>query len=226
MENIWLQEVVDIYNKYFGNEADIIIDIGTRDGEDAAFLAEKLNGKNIFAVDARADAVELTKQKYTNFNVVKACITDTDSKVIDFYKVLSSDKDYSGSSSIYNEKLFRPEYAHEVIKLKTMTMKTFCRIYHIDKRLIDIIKVDIEGFTYQMLFGMEDKIKDTKLFHLETEKWSTHAEHKNSEQVAEFMRSNGFKLVSVQYEWGPDIEDQIWINPKLTTHNVMDLENI
>jgi FkbM family methyltransferase len=218
MENIWLQEVVDIYNKYFGNEADIIIDLGTRDGDDAAFLAEKLNGQNIYAIDARDDAVKLTKERYPNFNVIRSCISDTDGKLVDFHAVVSQDKDYSGSSSIYNEKLFRPEYPHEIVKLKTMTMETFFRIYHIDKRLIDIIKVDIEGFTYQMLVGMKDKISNTKLFHLETEKWSTHAEHRNSEQVAEYMRSHGFELISVQYEWGPDIEDQIWINSSLIVH--------
>lgn len=218
MENIWLQEVVDIYNKYFGSTADIIIDLGTRDGDDAYFLASKLDGQNVYAVDAREDAIKITKERYPQFNTIKACISDTDGHFVDFYNVISSDKDYSGSSSIYNEKLFRPEYQHNIVKLKTMTMKTFMRIYHIDKRLIDIIKVDIEGFTYQMLIGMGDKIKQTKLFHLETEKWSTHAEHRNSEQVAEYMRSYGFELASVQYEWGPDIEDQIWINPSLIIH--------
>jgi FkbM family methyltransferase len=226
MENVWLQEVVDIYQKYFDDEADIIIDLGTRDGDDAAFLAQKLNGKNIYALDAREDAIKLTKQRYPEFNVIKACISDIDGNAIDFYEVISDHKDYSGSSSIYNEKLFRPEYPHKVIRLKTMTMETFCRIYHIDKRDIDIIKVDIEGFTYQMLLGMKEKIYNTKLFHLETEKWSTHADHKNSQEVAEFMINHGFKLVSVQYEWGPDIEDQIWINSKLVTRNVLDLENL
>lgn len=218
MENVWMQEVVDIYNKYFGNNADIIIDIGTRDGDDAYFLSNKLNGQNVYTVDARQDAIKLTKEKYPYFNTVKACISDTDNKIIDFYNVISPDKDYAGSSSIYNEKLFRPEYPHEVIKVKTMTMQTFLQIYNIHKTFIDIIKVDIEGFTYQMLIGMGEKIKHVKLFHLETEKWSTHSEHRNSEQVAEYMRSYGFELASVQYEWGPDIEDQIWINPSLIIH--------
>jgi hypothetical protein len=27
--------------------------------------------------------------------------------------------------------------------------------------------------------------------------------------------SNGFELVSVSYEWGPNIEDQVWVNTAL-----------
>ena len=217
MENIWLQEVIDIYKKYFGNTATHIMDIGTRDGDDAAFLQEKLEAQNIYAVDARLEACDLTKQKYPHFNVRHACISDNDQSLVDFHRVISEDKDYSGSSSIYNEKLMRPEYPHEKVSMRTMTMKKLLRLFHIENEVIDIIKVDIEGFTYQLLVGLGEKIKNVKLFHLETEKWHTHAEHKNNLQVSDYMLDQGFVLESVQYEWGPDIEDQIWINPRWIT---------
>lgn len=210
-----MEEVVEIYKKYFGTKADIVMDIGTRDGEDAYFFQQKLNAENIYAVDARDEAIDSTKRTYPHFNVIKACISDNDTTITTFYKVISEDKDYSGSSSIYNEKLFRPEYPHEIVKIRTMTMEKLLKIEKIDKRIIDIVKVDIEGFTYQLLVGMKDYIHNVKMFHLETEKWSTHTEHKNSEEVAKFMLDKGFILESKQYEWGPDIEDQIWINPKL-----------
>jgi hypothetical protein len=62
---------------------------------------------------------------------------------------------------------------------------------------------------------MHRYIKNVKMFHLETEKWSTHATHRNSIEIANIMRSHGFKLIGRQYQWGEDIEDQIWVNGDL-----------
>ena len=53
------------------------------------------------------------------------------------------------------------------------------------------------------------------MFHLETEKWPTHTTHRNSTEVANVMKSHGFILVAKQYQWGEDIEDQIWVNGDL-----------
>ena len=89
---------------------------------------------------------------------------------------------------------------------------------------IDIVKVDTEGFSYQVLEGFGDRIKNVKLFHLETETEPTHKEHKNNKEVAAFMEQKGFVLVDLSYEGsmglGKGIEDQVWVNPKLATRNV------
>ena len=41
MENIWLEPVVDAWKTYFGSKsAKIVVDVGTRDGDDAELKAE------------------------------------------------------------------------------------------------------------------------------------------------------------------------------------------
>ena len=77
MENIWLEPVVENYKKYFGNKiAKLVIDVGTRDGDDAEFLREKLRAKRVIAIDANPIAVEKTRNAYPSFEVYETAISD------------------------------------------------------------------------------------------------------------------------------------------------------
>ena len=82
-------------------------------------------------------------------------------------------------------------------------------------KFLDIVKVDIEGYTFQLLEGFSKHLNNVKMFHLETEKKSTHKQHVNSEAIVNYMRSKNFVLVGTQNEWGSEIEDQIWVNKYL-----------
>ncbi len=210
----WISPVIEYYKIFFGEDADIIIDVGTRDGDDAYLMKEKLNGIHVYAIDARKEAAEETKTKYPDFNVCETAISNYIGTT-KFYSVISDDKDYSGSSSIYNKKFRRKEYKHEVIEVPVTTMDNFVESNNLDYKYLDIVKVDIEGYTYQFLEGFTKHMNNVKLFHLETEKYSTHKNHKNNEEISELLKRNAFVLVAKQYEWGSDIEDQIWINKYL-----------
>lgn len=209
-----MEPVVSYYKMFFGEQANIVFDVGTRDGDDAKYLQDNLNTKTVYAIEAREDAAELTKIKYPDFNIINCAVSDYIGTT-EFYVIVSDDKDYQGSSSIYNNKFERPEYPHTIISVPVTTMESILVSTGLKDSTIDIVKVDIEGYTFQFLAGMGDYIKNVKLFHLETETFATHEEHVSNEDIASFMRSNGFKLVAKQYEWGEDIEDQIWINEEL-----------
>ena len=210
----WISPVIEYYKIFFGENADIIIDVGTRDGDDAYLIKEKLNGVYIYAIDARKEAAEETKNKYPNFNVFETAISNYVGTT-KFYSVVSDNKDYSGSSSIYNKKFRRKEYKHEVIEVPVTTMDNFIESNSLEYKYLDIVKVDIEGYTYQFLEGFAKHMNNVKLFHLETEKHSTHKNHKNNKEIAELLQKNAFVLVAKQYEWGSDLEDQIWVNKYL-----------
>lgn len=214
MSSAWLEPLVSYYKIYFGDTAENIFDIGTRDGDDANFLKQTLSAKNVYAIEARPEAAKLTKEKYPEFTVFETAISDFSGET-EFYEIVSDDADYAGSSSIYNNKFERPEYPHKIIKLPVTTMNNIIESNNLTNTIFDIVKVDIEGFTFQLLCGMHKYIKNVKMFHLETEKWSTHTTHRNSVEIANVMRSHGFMLVGKQYQWGEDIEDQIWVNGDL-----------
>lgn len=214
LSNLWISPVVEYYKIFFGDAADIIIDVGTRDGDDAAFIQSSLVTKEIYAIEARQKAAALTKIKHPDFHVFPIAISNFNGTT-KFCSVISEDPDYSGSSSFYNKKFVRKEYEYEEIVVNVITMDTFIEKNKLDYKFIDIVKVDIEGYTFEFLQGYEKHINNVKLFHLETEHRPTHSKHVNSSQIADYMRSKNFVLAGTQYEWGCDIEDQIWINKYL-----------
>jgi hypothetical protein len=54
---------------------------------------------------------------------------------------------------------------------------------------------------------------------LETEHTSAHPTHVLSPEIKKFMEDNGFVLVDTSYEWGWNVEDQIWVNPSFAIRN-------
>ena len=97
MENIWLQPAVETYKQYFGGTAETIIDVGTRDGDDAEFLRQQLGGKYIYAIDANPIAVEATMDRYPEFEVFETAISNYNGTT-SFVQIVSDRIDEAGSS--------------------------------------------------------------------------------------------------------------------------------
>lgn len=220
-----LEPVITNYRKFFGDTAPIVFDIGTRDGKDANFIAKGLKSTTVFAVDANPDAVEKTLKEYPWMRVVQLAVSDFDGKS-SFQKVHSGNENMDGCSSLFAEKVDKePQFKDTVttIEVEVTRMDSFLKKEEL-KESIDVVKVDTEGYTWQVLKGFGKRLKDVKLFHLETEAEPTHKDHKNNKEVSDFMEENGFVLVDLSYEGsmglGKGIEDQIWVNPKLATRNV------
>ena len=223
MENIWLQPVVDNYKKFFGDVVDVVIDIGSRDGDDAEFLREKLAAGRVIAIDANPVAVERTVAKYPEFEVIHTAVSDVSGET-KFYKVDSGDKDVDGCSSIYADKIVRESVfdgKYEVIDVQVTRMDRILKDLGLWDKVVDVVKVDIEGFTYECVVGFGTQVGNVKVFHLETEKNATHPDHKGNVAVAKLMRQLGFALVDLSYEWGPGVQDQVWINRKLANGDVL-----
>lgn len=218
MENVWLEPVVGAWQTYFGPKgAKLVMDVGTRDGDDAEYLRQKLKAKRVIAIDANPIAVEKTRTAYPSFEVYEIAVSDFDGET-EFVQIVSDNKDLAGCSSmnhskIDSEEIFRKS-DHHIIKVPVTRLDTLLGgVEPYKDNPIDVIKIDIEGYTYQALVGLGDIIWHTKMFHLETETRALFEEHKNNLDVASYMQSKGFVLVDVSYEWGFGIQDQVWINP-------------
>ena len=219
-----LEPVVTNFRKFFGTKATTVFDIGTRDGKDADYLAKKLKATKVYAVDANPLAVDKTENAYPWMTVIECAVSDFDGEST-FQQVNSGNENMDGCSSLYAEKVaLEPQFqgAVSVIPTQVKRMDTLLQEEKIIGA-IDIVKIDVEGYTYQALEGFGDRLNDVKLFHLETEKEATNPNHKNTDEVTAFMRDKGFVLVDVSYEGSNGInggiEDQVWVNPNLVTRN-------
>ena len=214
MENIWLQPAVETYKQYFGGTAETIIDVGTRDGDDAEFLRQQLGGKYIYAIDANPIAVEATMNRYPEFEVFETAISNYNGTT-SFVQIVSDRIDEAGSSSIENYSFFEGA-TYNTIDVNVIRMDKFIKEF-VSQDIIDFVKVDIEGYTYEFLEGLGNEINKVKMLHLETETFDRQKGHKNNNEVLNFMTNAGFLLAGVTYEWGPRIQDQVWINPNYIT---------
>lgn len=221
MENKWLDSVIVAYKQFFGDTATIAMDIGTRDGDDAEFFREHLGASQIYAFDANPKAVAKTKEQYPDFQVFESAVSNYDGKT-SFMAVDSGNKDVDGCSSIYAEKIVANQGnnflgKYEEIEVDVIRMDSFLESQGLEESIIGVIKVDIEGFSYECIEGFGKYVKNVEIFHLETERESSHPNHKNNREVAKLMRRLGFALVDVSYEWGRGVQDQVWINKNLVS---------
>lgn len=219
-----LEPVVMNYRKFFGEKAPLIFDIGTRDGNDANYLAKQLKAEKVYAIDANPLAIIKTRQAYPWMNIIETAISYYDGEHT-FQQVDSGDANMDGCSSLYADKIAKePQFEGKVniIETPVKRMDTF-----IDEEgligAIDVVKVDVEGYTWEVLQGFGSRLSSVRVFHLETEKEPTHANHKNSKEIEEFLTDKGFALVDISYEGSNGInggiEDQVWVNKSLVTRN-------
>jgi FkbM family methyltransferase len=94
-----LEPVVMNYRKFFGEIGSLIIDIGSREGNDAVYLSERLYASKVIAIDANPKAVEIAKQLNPSIEVHYSAITDFDGEVT-FHQVVSDNIEIAGCSSI------------------------------------------------------------------------------------------------------------------------------
>jgi FkbM family methyltransferase len=207
-----LGAIVENYRRYFGDKANVVIDAGTRDGDDAEFLRQELNAERVIAIDANPAAVYKTRAKYPAFEVIETALSNYEC-VAEFDQVISNRADFAGSSSLTKTFTF-PGSVHNTISVQVTRIDRLLDGLKVDG-LIDVIKVDLEGYSYEFLEGLGERIKDVKVMHLETETFERHEGHKDNQAVKRYMEERGFMLVDVSYEWGPTIEDQLFVNSAL-----------
>ena len=208
-----LGEVVATYRKHFGETAEVILDAGTRDGHDARYLQQNLNAQTVIAIDANPIAVSNTRSNYPDFLLIETALADYEG-VAEFDQIISEREDFAGSSSLSRYGDF-PGTTRNTIKVNVTTMANVLDVYMPDVSSLDVVKVDLEGYTFEFLQGLGRYLDIAKVLHLETEAFHRHEGHKTNKDVMAFMAASGFELVSKSYEWGPTIEDQLYINTSL-----------
>jgi FkbM family methyltransferase len=215
-EDDWLQIIVDTYQKYFDGEVARIVDAGSRDGDSAQWLIDKLDMKDSFeavCIDARKEAAELIKQKYPRFTVFNTAISDFVGEA-DF--VSFKDTEFLGSSSLVPERAKAYAAKSFIVKVPVTRLDII-----LEPGDIDILKIDVEGHSVPAILGMGNRMSDVLLAHIETEtpERSAWGEKANNLEVMQIMQDLGFSLISISYQWGLSIQDQTWINTKHVRYN-------
>lgn len=200
-------EFLNIISNFFSDfEIKNIMEIGSLNGNDSRLYKSRYPNANVYCIEGLKENFDLYIKNDTEIIPINTIVADFDG-TITFHK-----KDINGIHSIYNR---GNDYGTEILNNQTCkTFDTICNEYNIPN--IDIIKIDVEGATFDVLVGMKERIKDIKIMHIETESAPFFEGQKLHDEVADYLSNNDFELVKITKANinGYFQHDSVWINKK------------
>lgn len=191
-------------------EAKTILEIGSRDGNDAQKLMEyfNLNSEDVWVVEPNPNQIEIIKTLHPNFNLVPKAIFSEETEH-DFYQVVNGNPDDVGTSSLINRTDNWYKSKTKIIKVKTITGDQL--LNEINKE-IDICKIDVEGLTLEVLKSFHKNLNKIKSFHLECEHRVVWENQKLYDDVSDFLINNNYTQLYFEYCSGGTLQsDSIWV---------------
>lgn len=186
----------------------IFLEIGSLHGNDTKFVKDNYPNSRCIAVEGLKENYEkylLDKRKY-NIEVYNKCIASYNGTITFFKKNILE----SGIHGIYNR---GDKYGTDKNIVECNTLETFCTKNNIKK--CDVMKIDVEGATFDILSTSLDVLKNTKVIHIETEDYPFFEGQKLDEDVSSILIENNWECI-LKTGYNPQIEgkqyDSVWIN--------------
>lgn len=204
--NKWLDPLIKNYINYFGTtKKPVVWEVGSRDGRDAVEIATRIyDGREdwfwsyarIVALEPNPDQAKIIEKNYPEVELMKIAASNQKGEAP--FVVYAGDEGAVGSSSLNLH--WKEDLPGHVITVKIDRLDNL-----IGDEQIDIMKIDTEGHSIEVLEGLGDKLKQVKVFHIETEKWTD-----SNIKVKAFMTGHGFTLVDETEQYG-GMPDQVWV---------------
>lgn len=205
--NTWLDPLIQNYLAYFGaKEKPVVWEVGSRDGKDAEEIARRIytgdpnwfwTNARVVALEANAEQAKIIEKNYPEIEVM--AIAASNQKGEAPFMVYAGDEGAVGSSSL-NLRWKEDDLQGHVIRVPIDRLDNL-----IGDEKIDIMKIDTEGHSLEVIEGLGDKLKQVKVFHIETENWTDSAI-----KMRAFMSSHGYILVDDTAQYG-GMPDQVWV---------------
>jgi FkbM family methyltransferase len=186
------------------------IEIGSRDGHDTATIAQTFNipSDHCHIFEAHPDCYNAIKKQYPYFNVHNCAISDQ-TKPIEFNAGIVGVEDNIGCSSIHDD-------VSKTFRSRKVVIDAW-RFDEVSTQLglddIDIIKIDVEGHTYEVLEGFGSTIQTVKVLQLELEHKESWAGQKLYDDIASYLFSKNFQQI-YYVKHSHDQSDSLWVNTK------------
>lgn len=201
--NEWLTPIVDAYLKHFGmSSAPVVWEVGSRDGHDGQELLERISdgwravhaGK-LVCLEPNPAQANIIRRNYPQSIVYELAAGDETRKAK--FKVYHGNEGDVGSSSLHMNWKKGSGLRSHIIQVQVVRLDSL-----IGDELIDVMKIDVEGYGYQALKGLSNKLGQVKVLHVETEHDS-----KSDVKVRAYLEKRGWVITDETEQWGgmPDI---------------------
>lgn len=202
--NTWLNPVVQNYEAYFGKTREPVVwDVGSRDGRDGVELARRIYSGHedwfwqratVVCVEANPEQADVIERAYPEATVLRVAVSNERGSAP--FMVYAGDEGAVGSSSL------DLEWKGDSLPGHVITVETDRLEHLIGDDEVDVMKIDVEGRSLEALEGLGDKLRQVKVYHIETEVWTN-----SYVRVKTFMMNKGFLLVDEAEQYGgmPDL---------------------
>lgn len=199
---------VDLYPNFIAQRTQIqpanVFDIGANNGNDAEYLRKCFNIMpcNVFCFEPNPVTFETLQQQHPDFNNFNLALSDKAGNM-KFY----CSKSEPGSSSL-KKKVGLPDSDFTEVEVPVLRMEDVINHYGIG--WIDICKIDVEGFTLEVLKGFGSSLSIVKSIQCENERGLVFEGQKDTFQdTCRYLAQNGFTLLNF-VDWGCQC-DSLWI---------------
>lgn len=183
------------------------LEIGSYNGADTITIANywKLHLQQCYIVEANPVAYNKIKINLPDCKSYNFVASDKTEPVV-FRRALHPSDEVSGMSSVLHCKI-----KHNVENISVDGRRIDEFLNEINKK-IDLIKIDVEGFAYQVLSGFGDVISTIDAIQIETEKLHCWYDQKLHSDVDEYLVSKNFTLVDIKEDSKNIQYDCLYVN--------------
>jgi len=199
-------------------DVNTIMEIGSMDGKDAEILSGFFQAMDVYIIEAHNEFAKNIANEFPSFFVSNVAASNYDGEFI--FNSVTPDSTNLGMSSLLEREESYPSYDinYEPIQVKCMRMDSYCALTEISS--IDLLKIDVEGCSYEVLEGFGDALDIVKCIHVECEHESVWKGQKLYPDVEKFLIGRGFIPVSMRI--GFPQSDSVWVRKELYNPNWAD----
>jgi FkbM family methyltransferase len=187
-----------------------IVDAGSMDGSDTLLLKNAFPNSTAYSIEGLPD--NYTKYLKDNTEIIGInCVIASYDGEITYYQ-----KNINGIHGIYDR---GSNYGTCTLTLPCFKVASIMNKYKIHN--IDILKIDVEGATYDLLLSLEHHLHDIKIMHIETETYPFFNGQTLHMDVCKLLEHNNFEcidIVFVEIEHNRFQSDSVWVNKKYKLH--------
>ena len=167
-----MEKFANMYNNHFNELPKNVLEIGSRDGNDAEYLRKYFNISNnkVFVVEPNPNSANKIRLAHPEQKVFELAISE-EVGILKFNAINNDNPMFVGMSSLLKRRT-DTGYSREIemkgwenwIEVQSITGKMLFDL--IGEEKYDLVKIDVEGATFQVLKSFGDAIKKIKFFFM------------------------------------------------------------
>ena len=215
---------VNFLKKNNYNSFDIIFDVGAHKGESIKFFNKYFVVNKIYSFEASSINFKSLKKNIEHKKFKSSIILENLGLGMKTEKRKLNQTVESSSSTFneinYNSKYFKKKnFLLNFFSKKSYISKTdvnMCSLkdYIVKNKInkIDLLKIDTEGFEFDVLSGLEDEIKKTKLILFEHHYDDMYKKNYTYSDISKLLKDNNFKILHKNKMPFRKTFEYLWVN--------------